>query len=88
MELFTAFAIYFLIWWLTLFVVLPHGSRSQAEAGKITPGTDPGAPVSARILRKLVINSLVAGLIFLVYWIASTYFGFGLDSLPNLVPGR
>ena len=38
----TAIAIYFLIWWIVLFAVLPWGVRAQGEEG--APGTDPGAP--------------------------------------------
>ena len=30
MAFFTGFAIYFVIWWVTLFIVLPHGNKSQA----------------------------------------------------------
>ena len=39
-----AAAIYFVIWWTVLFAVLPWGVQSQHEAGKISPGSDPGAP--------------------------------------------
>jgi predicted secreted protein len=66
----TAIAIYFLIWWLTLFVVLPWGIRSQHETGQMAPGTDPGAPVLARLLVKLVWTTVVATAIFAVaYWL-------------------
>lgn len=66
----TAIAIYFLIWWLTLFVVLPWGIRSQHETGQMAPGTDPGAPVLARLLVKLVCTTVVATAIFAVaYWL-------------------
>ena len=44
----TGIAIFFLIWWLALFAVLPWGIRSQHEEGEITPGTDPGAPAAAK----------------------------------------
>ena len=44
MPITTAVAIFFLIWWVVLFAVLPWGVRSQHEGGEITPGTDPGAP--------------------------------------------
>jgi predicted secreted protein len=65
----TAVAIYFLIWWLTLFAVLPFGVRSQHE-GETTPGTDPGAPILPRILSKLVWTTLVSSAIFAVcYWV-------------------
>ena len=41
----TAFAIYFVMWWVTLFLTLPFGVRSQHEDGEGAPGTDPGAPI-------------------------------------------
>ncbi len=44
----TAIAIYFVIWWIVLFAVLPWGVRSQEESGSVSPGTDPGAPVDSR----------------------------------------
>ena len=40
MQVTTAIAIYFLIWWLTLFAVLPWGVRAQGPDSP--PGTDPG----------------------------------------------
>ena len=43
-NLATAFAIYFVLWWLVLFLTLPFGVRSQHEDGEGAPGTDPGAP--------------------------------------------
>ena len=42
----TAFAIYFVLWWIVLFLTLPFGVRSQHEDGEGAPGTDPGAPVA------------------------------------------
>ena len=44
----TIAAIYFIMWWIVLFAVLPWGVRSQTEHGEeVPPGTDPGAPVGA-----------------------------------------
>jgi predicted secreted protein len=60
----TAIAIYILIWWLTLFAVLPFGVRSQEESGSIDPGTDPGAPMLHRVGRKLLWTTLVSAMIF------------------------
>lgn len=60
----TAFALFFLIWWVVLFAVLPWGVRSQQESGETIPGTDPGAPVAARLGRKLIWTTLVTGVIF------------------------
>ncbi|HWV54894.1 DUF1467 family protein [Pseudorhodoplanes sp.] len=79
----TGAAIYFLIWWVTLFAVLPFGVRSQHEA-ETEPGTDPGAPVLPRILLKLVWTTLVAGLIFAVLAVIYAYRLIGLDDIPGL----
>ena len=57
-------AVYFIIWWLTLFLVLPFGVRSQAEQGDIVPGTTSSAPARPRIWRKLLITTALAACFF------------------------
>jgi predicted secreted protein len=69
MSVTTAIAIYFLIWWLTLFAVLPFGIRSQGEAGYVAPGTDPGAPAITRVLRKALWTTLVSAVIFAILYV-------------------
>jgi predicted secreted protein len=64
----TALAVYFLIWWVTLFAVLPWGVRSQAEGGAVTPGTDPGAPAVHRLWAKLFWTTVVATLLFGIFY--------------------
>jgi predicted secreted protein len=66
MQISTAIAIYFLIWWLTLFAVLPWGIRSQHEGGDMAPGTDPGAPLIPRLWWKLLWTTLVSAVIFAI----------------------
>lgn len=69
MSVTTGIAIYFLIWWVTLFAVLPFGVRPQHE-GEMVPGTDPGAPVVPRILWKLFWTTAASGVIFAIcYWV-------------------
>ena len=41
MNWFSAFVVWLIIWWLTLFIILPIGIRGQAEEGDITEGTEP-----------------------------------------------
>ena len=60
----TALAAFFLIWWVSLFAVLPWGIRSQHEGGEMAPGTDPGAPTSFRLGRKLLWTTAVAIVIY------------------------
>ena len=86
MSWFTGFALYFLFWWLTLFAVLPFGSRSQAEEGVVEPGTDPGAPSKPKLLRRFIWNSIVAGILFGIYWYITSYLGYGFSDIPMIVP--
>jgi predicted secreted protein len=64
MPVTTALAIFFLIWWVVLFTVLPWGIRSQHEGGEIVPGTDPGAPAIPSLGRKLLWTTAISGAIF------------------------
>ncbi len=69
MPVTTAVAIFFLIWWIVLFAVLPWGVRSQHEGGGVTPGTDPGAPAVPNLRWKLVWTTLVSAVIFAAFYI-------------------
>ena len=64
----TNLAVYFVVWWITLFAVLPFGIQRDDE---VAVGNDPGAPRKSNIGLKLVINSLVAlvvwGIIYVIY---------------------
>jgi predicted secreted protein len=63
-----ALAVYFVIWWTVLFAVLPFGVRSQAETGEITQGTEPGAPALPGLLRKALITTAIAAVVFVIVW--------------------
>ena len=70
MSPFTCIAAFFTIWWTVLFVVLPLGSKSFAEAG-ITPpaGADPSAPVNPNIKRKFITTTWISALVFAVIFV-------------------
>jgi len=85
MSLATAVAIYFLIWWTVLFAVLPWGVRSQQEGGSVAPGTDPGAPAIPRLKRKLVLTTIVAALVFALWYAIYTYRLITIDDLARLL---
>ncbi len=86
MAVSTAIAIYFLIWWVVLFTVLPWGIRSQGEEG--APGTDPGAPIVPRIKSKLIWTTVVATVVFAVLWVIYTYRLITIDDLAALMGMR
>jgi len=64
MSIATVIAIFFIIWWVVLFAVLPWGVRSQQESGEVAPGTDPGAPAVHRVLSKLLWTTVIAAVVF------------------------
>ncbi len=75
-------AVYFMMWWILLFAFLPFGlSRTQAEAGEIVPGSDPGAPEKPRFLRVIILTTIVTSLLFVGFYFLKTS-GFSLDDLP------
>lgn len=89
MSLALAIALYFVIWWTTLFAVLPWGLRTQAEDGRIVPGTPESAPARPRLALLFLINTLVAGVLFGLVWLLYTSGWLGLSDLANLPsPGR
>lgn len=56
----TIVAIYAIVWWLCLFLVLPFGVQNQADAGEIVRGSEPGAPVAPMWWRRFAITTLVS----------------------------
>ena len=64
MSLTLGFAIYFILWWLVLFAILPLGVQSQAESGEVVPGTEAGAPTAPQLGRKVLLTTFVSAAIF------------------------
>ena len=58
--------LFFVIWWTTLFAVLPFGSRSQVEAGEVSAGTEPGAPAVPALREKAIWTSLASACILVI----------------------
>ena len=81
----TALAIYFVIWWLVLFLTLPFGVRSQHEDGESIAGTDPGAPVMARMGRKLIWTTVISAVIFGVAMLAYNAGYLNIERLSKLM---
>jgi predicted secreted protein len=78
MDIAFGLALYFMIWWMCLFAVLPFGLRTQGEAGEVVPGTPASAPLKPRLKRVFLINSLVAAVVFGLVVVAGYYDWFGI----------
>ncbi len=66
MAPFSMLVVYLLIWWVTLFMVLPIGIRGQAEDGSVVEGTEPGAPVDSRIKQKFILTTKIATVLWVI----------------------
>jgi predicted secreted protein len=84
MSLTLGLALYFLIWWTTLFAVLPLGVRTQAEEGSVVPGTPESAPARPRLIRVAVLNTIVATIVFALVWVALVQELVPIGDLPGL----
>ncbi len=83
MQLISGIAIYFIIWWMVLFLVLPWGAASAHELGlDVDPGTMKSAPVKPRMLLKFGITTLAAGVVFACVYLVITNNLISLDEIP------
>ena len=86
MSLSLAIAIYFIIWWTVLFAVLPIGVRTQGEDGAVVPGTPESAPTAPRLLRVVVLTTVISALVFAALWALVRYGVVDLNALLGRVP--
>ncbi len=84
MSLSLSIATYFIIWWLTLFLVLPFGVKTQEEDGNVVPGSVESAPAVPHILKKALITTIIAAIIFAIVYSVYTYNLISMDDIPYL----
>ena len=76
-----AIAIYVVIWWTVLFAILPIGVRTQGEDGTVVPGTPESAPTRPRLLRVVLLTTVVSAVVFGGLWAAFKYDVLSLEHL-------
>ena len=75
MDIVSSIVVYILLWWWVFFMTLPFGAKPSAE---LVPGQAPSAPEKPRIVRKMLITSGIAAILFVIVdaLIASGIFSF------------
>mgnify|MGYP000462913743 CR=1 FL=1 len=81
-------AIYFVVWWIVLFAVLPWGMRTQEEEGEVVLGTTESAPANPRLVRKAILTSIVAAIVTFGIWFLVDYLGYGVEELADFFSPR
>ena len=64
MNLTGGIVLFAVLWFLTLFIVVLIGQRSQQDAGEIVPGTPAGAPADLRLRGKLIWTTAITAIIW------------------------
>lgn len=86
MSLVSSLAIYFIIWWIILFAILPIGVVTQEESGDVTPGTEASAPRRPQLLKKALLTTAIAAVVFAGFYWLKVHSGLTLDDLPFKPP--
>lgn len=86
MAIGSALAIYFIIWWVMLFALLPVGVRTQAEENDVTLGTTASAPARPRMGLAFLRTTIVSTIIFAAFYYLTQISGYGLDDIPHFFP--
>jgi len=60
MGWFTSLVLLAVVWFMTLFIVLPLRLKTQGDVGKVVPGTPSSAPDDIQIKRKFLLTTFVA----------------------------
>ncbi len=79
-------AVYFVVWWIVLFAVLPIGVRTQAEDGAIVPGTPESAPTSPRFWLIILLTTALATVVFGMIWATITWRLIDFELVPTPLP--
>lgn len=61
----TGVMVYVVIWWIALFTVLPIGVKRVEDPGR---GQDHGAPERPQLLKKAIITTLVAAVLWVGFY--------------------
>ena len=84
MPIYSLIAIYFIVWWLVIFMILPFGVKTQEEHGEVTLGTTPSAPLRPMLVRKAIVTSIVAAILVGSFWYAYTQLGWTPERLSTM----
>ena len=60
MPITSALVLFAVIWFLTLFIVLPLRLQTQGDVGEIEPGTHAGSPENPQMKKRFMVTTVVA----------------------------
>ncbi len=81
MTITAALVLYSVTWFMVFFCVLPVRFESQGDRGQVMPGTPASAPEDAMIGKKARITTIIATVIFGLFYLIITS---GLITIDNM----
>ena len=73
MSLIGSIVVFVNLWMIILFMVLPWGVRNQLEDNKFQKGTDPGAPITSKMRKKVLITTLITIIVFTILFLLTKF---------------
>ncbi|MEM8793018.1 MAG: DUF1467 family protein [Pseudomonadota bacterium] len=86
MSITSAMVLFAVIWAMVFYMVNPLWQKSQAEDGKIVPGTPASAPVDAKLRFKALLTTAVTIVVFAIVYSVIEYRLVSLSDLSIVVP--
>ncbi len=72
MSVVSAFVLFAVTWFLTMFVVLPIRLRTQGDEDDIVEGTHAGAPANFRLGRTMLIVTIISVVLWVIQYLVIT----------------
>ena len=73
MDIFTAIASFFVIWWISFFFILPIGIKTQQEDGIVVKGSAKSAPSNPQIKKKMLYTTGLASFFWLILFLTVNF---------------
>ncbi|HWK67938.1 MAG TPA: DUF1467 family protein [Rhizobiaceae bacterium] len=79
-------ALYFVVWWLTLFAILPFSLRTQDDDQEVVLGTVSSAPKGPHMLRAMIRTTIVSAIVLGCFYLVTRGLGLSVDDIPRVLP--
>lgn len=66
MTIFNGLVLYAVLWFVTLFVVLPIRLTTQADVGQIVPGTHGSSPENPQMRKRALITTAISAVLWVI----------------------
>ena len=82
----TIAALYFIVWWVTLFAALPIALHKSREAESSAAGSGTASKGGRHALAVVLLTTLLAGVVVGALAVAVNVYGLSMDIFPQMIP--